>query len=263
MLFRVVEMTKILILALVFSTLPASAQNKPIWSKAATAIIQCGAQTKTGQRFNSPDSSLIAEVRCHPAVRDGDPRPYLHITFANGHTQDVDLQPAVASDDYRRPQELLWAPDSKGFLVNGGETAYSGFFVDVYRIVDGRVVKLDVVHDVQRDMVATFPPCKADGLDENECRRIERNPEINVSGLAWTDDSSAIVIFAEVPCSSSYGGIMCQVRGYSVNASDGRIVQALSAKEMKRDRQGRMAWNMHIPHAPIFKSPRKSAEGSD
>lgn len=263
MLFRVVEMTKILTLALILSTLPASAQNKPIWSKAATAIVQCGAQTRTGQWFNSPDSSFTAEVRCHPAVRDGDPRPYLHFVFSKGHTQDVDLQSANASDEYRRPQELLWAPDWKGILVNGGETAYSGFFVDVYRIVDGRVVKVDVVHDVQRNMVATFPPCKADGLDENECRRIERNPEVNVSGLAWADNSSAIVIFAEVPCSSSYGGIMCQVRGYMVNASDGRIVQALSAKEMKRDWQDSMAWTMHIPDAPIFKSARKSAEGSD
>ena len=152
---------------------------------------------------------ITAEVRCHPAGCDGDPRPYLHFAFAKGHTQDIDLQSANPSVDYRRPQEVLWAPDSKAFFVNGGENAYAGFFVDMYRIIEGRVLKVDVPHHVQRDMVATYPPCKANGLDKNECRRIEHDPEFNVSGLAWVDGSSGIVVFAEVPCSSSYGGIMC------------------------------------------------------
>ncbi|HVZ16168.1 MAG TPA: hypothetical protein VG897_03570 [Terriglobales bacterium] len=256
-------MKKLLTLALLFLALPATAQNKPIWSKAATPIAECGVQVRAGQRFKSPDSSITAELRCHPTVRDVDPEPYLHFIFPKGRTQDIDLQSADVSDGYRRPQELLWAPDSKAFLVNGSENAYSGFFVDVYRIVDGRVLKVDVAHHIQHDMVATFLPCKADGLDENQCRRIERNPEFNVSGLAWVDDSLAIVVFAEVPCSSSYGGIMCQVRGYKLNASDGRIIQTLSANELKRDWQDSMAWKMNIPSPPKYKSPNKKLEVSD
>ena len=56
-------------------------------------------------------------------------------------------------------------------------------------IVDGRVLKVDVARHVQRDMVATYPPCKADHLDKNECGQIERAPAFNISGLAWVDSS--------------------------------------------------------------------------
>lgn len=52
-----------------------------------------------------------------------------------------------------------------------------------------------------------------------------------MSAVAWVPEKSAIVVMAEIPRSSSYGGIMCQVLGNSVPS--GKILQRLTAKELK------------------------------
>jgi hypothetical protein len=249
-----------LITLLLFAMLSAGAQKQAIWAKNATAIVQCGTAKSTRLHFKSPDKAVDAELRCHPPVNGEDPRPYLHLTLSPGHSQDVDLQSAAATDDYRRPQELLWSPDSKAFLVNGGENAYSGFFVDVYRMDGDRVHKVDVTSRAQRDMVATFPPCRAAGADPVTCRRIERDPAFNMSGLAWVGGSSEVAVMAEVPCSSSYGGIMCQVLGYELSATDGHILKRLSATELKHQWQNRMAFDMKIPDPPKYKAPARKSQ---
>jgi len=244
------QMTKILTTALLFVSLSAGAQEKQIWAKAATPFGACG----KAQLFKSPDRTVTAELRCHAATKDSDPRAYLHVTLSDGHAQDVELQSAAASDEFRRPQELLWSPDSKAFFVNGGESAYSGFFVDLYSIDGDSIRKADVTSRAQPDMVTTFTPCRAKGIDMGDCRRLERDPAFNMSGLAWAGDSTAIVVMAEVPCSSSYGGIMCQVLGYKLSATDGRILRRFSARELKDNWQDKMAWEMRIPEPPVYKS---------
>src|SRR5580692_4814066 len=45
----------------------------------------------------------------------------------------------------------------------------------------------------------------------------------NMSAVAWVPEKSAIFVMAEIPRSSSYGGIMCQVLGNSVPS--GKILQ--------------------------------------
>jgi hypothetical protein len=150
-------------------------------------------------------------------------------------------------------EEVLWAPNSKSFLVNGGQTAIAGFFVDVYQILDsGRVAVRAVTNAAQRDMVRSFPPCKALYSDEKECAEFARNPEYNMSGLGWSDDSSAVYVFAEVPPSSRYGGIMGQVLGYELSIPDGHILKRFSAKQAKQEWGTLAAWRIRIPEPPEY-----------
>jgi len=107
------------------------------------------------------------------------------------------------------------------------------------------------------DMVKTFPPCKAFNRDEAACREIARDPEFNVSGLAWVNGSAAIVVMAEVPCSSSYGGIMCQVQGYQLEVPGGTISTRMTARELKARWQRSMAWNMRIPEPAKYGPPQR------
>lgn len=149
--------------------------------------------------------------------------------------------------------ELLWAPNSKAFFVDGGTSAYAGFFISAYQLNSkGSPQKLGITNAAQKDMVATFPPCKALNHDEDGCKRIAAEPEYNMSGIAWTNDSSAVDIFAEVPCSSSYGGIMCQTLGYEIGVPTGNILRRVSASQVSQLWQRSMAWKMHIPDPPEY-----------
>ncbi len=154
---------------------------------------------------------------------------------------------------------IFWSPDSKWFLVNGGANAYAGFFVTVYSVSASGVHKLHVTESAQADMVKTFPPCKALNRDDGICSGIVRHPGFNMSGLAWVSGSSAIVVIAEVPCSSAYGGIMCQVLGYQLDVPGGRIGKHMTATDLKQTWQRSMAWDMHIPEPPQYE-PAQAAQ---
>jgi hypothetical protein len=103
--------------------------------------------------------------------------------------------------------------------------------------------------------MASFPPCKAYYHDQNLCKKIAANPEYNMTGISWLNGSSAVVVMAEVPCSSNYGGIMCQVLGYEIAVPTGKILRRMSATEFKRDWQHSMAWDMRIPDPPKYGEP--------
>ena len=177
----------------------------------------------------------------------------LRITSRTSRVQEVDLEDKT--DDMWRPEELLWSPDSKAFFINGSSSAYAGFAVFVYELRPDGVVALEVTRAAQRDMVATFPPCKAAYRDPEFCKALETSSYYNMSGLAWTRGSSAIAVFAEIPCSGSYGGIGCQVMGYEVAIPSGRILRRLTARETKKRWQSSMAWNMSIPGPPAYGPP--------
>jgi hypothetical protein len=147
--------------------------------------------------------------------------------------------------------ELLWAPNSAVFFVNGGTSSYAGFFVAVYQVEPSAGMrKVIVTNAAQRDMVEQFPPCKAYNRDEETCRRVANHPEYNMSGLGWREDSAAIYVFAEVPCSSSYGGIMCQVLGYELSVPDGNIVGRLSSLQAKQQWGKYAAWAIRTRPRP-------------
>jgi hypothetical protein len=217
----------------------ANSAKKPIWSRQAIALDLSCSQKPTP--ISSPDHRYRIDVLCRKQS-DKDPTYSLRVKAATGQSYEASLDEGA--------HELLWAPNSRAFFVNGSTTSYAGFFVEVYKLIPGGLRKENISAAAQGDMVASFPPCKAYNRDEATCTRIAAHPEYNMSGIAWIADSSAINVFAEVPCSSSYGGIMCQVLGYQLSASDGRILKRFKPAEMRQQWQKSMAWKMRVPDPP-------------
>ncbi|AFL89965.1 hypothetical protein Terro_3754 [Terriglobus roseus DSM 18391] len=217
-----------------------AAVERPIWSKHASILdLSCAQETHS---IVAPDHKSSARVLC--GHKHGN-FPYSLRIIEGKKAHVITLQEGA--------HELLWAPNSEAFFVSGGTTSYAGFFVDVYTLnANSTPHRQNLTGVAQRDMVAQFPPCKAANGDEATCKRIEENPQFNMSGIAWSADSSAIHVFAEVPCSSSYGGIMCQVVGYVLNVADGRILKRLSAQETQASWKSDMAWDVRIPENPTY-----------
>ena len=190
---------------------------KPIWAKGAVRVEPgCVDEGRVPtQRIPAPDRNVRVEIECRGSTPD-DTAVILRVVFADERSRTLLLE--KPGYDLWRPEELLWSSDSRAFLVNGGESAYAGFTLVAYELRDNDVVAHDVTAAAERDMVARFPPCKAANADEQDCKRMEKDPQFNMSALAWINGSSTIVVFAEVPPSSSYGGIMGQVQGYELDA---------------------------------------------
>jgi len=221
-------------------SLPAS-REQPIWSKSAVPLrsrMEVGA-------IPSPDGRITIKVGLQPGG-GLDRNLLLHVTMPT-HTENIKLDEGA--------NELLWSPDSRAFMVNGGFNRYSGFFVAVYSIRDEHIDRLDVTEQAQRDMVASFPPCKAANRDDGICKETTEHPDFNMSGLDWIKGSTAIVVFAEVPPTSSYGGILGQVLGYELEIPTGKILQRMQVKEFKRVWQPSAAWDIHVPDAPAYGPP--------
>ena len=237
-----------IILCLVASFAGVGAAEPATWARGAIAL-ECKAGSTSGrQRIQSPDRRIAIELTCRSSWPVA-----LRVIHPDGHEQALSLE--KQGHDLWRPQELLWSPDSRMFVVNGSENAYSGFAITVYEIRPDRVLPHDMTNAVQRDMTASFPPCRAADLTEETCRRLEKDPAYNVSALAWAKDSSRLIVFVEVPCSSSYGGIMCQAQGYELEVPSGRILTRMSARDLKRLWQSSAAWNIRIPEPPAYRRP--------
>lgn len=216
----------------------ASAQQ-PIWARAASVLdMSC---SPTASKLISPDRHITVDVRCD--IRNATDSPYL-LRLHSGKKQIAELPIPEGA------REIVWSPDSHAFFLNGEDTAYSGFFVKLFTIdAQATVHEHNVTSLAQRDMLDAFPPCKLADHDA-DCKPIESNPEYNMSGLGWTADSKAIFVFAEVPCNSSYGGIMCQSRGYEIDAATGQILQRLSPDQVKQHWQSMAAWEIKVPNPP-------------
>lgn len=221
-------------------------QQQPTWSRAASVLDK--SCSRNAAKFLSPDRHLMVEVRCTQR-RGYDPIYSLRLQLRKKLIAEFAL-PIGA-------QEIVWSPDSHAFFLNGGQSASAGFFVKLYTIDDDTELREhDVTSLAQHDMVHAFPPCKAANLGD-DCKQIESNPEYNMSGLGFTPDSKAIFIFAEIPCSSSYGGIMCQIRGYEVDIASGQILQRLSPQQVKLHWQRMAMWDINLPDPPVYNSPTK------
>lgn len=223
--------------------------EKPIWSKNAISLDLSCANPPT--QIASPDHRSSVEIVCNLQKKQY-PTYSIRIAAGDGKSYTAPLDEGA--------HELLWSPDSKAFFIDGATSAYAGFFLIVYRVNPSTGIHKNVITRMaQRNMVISFPPCKAYNRDASICGRIAVDPQYNMSGIAWTHDSSAIDVFAEVPCSSSYGGIMCQVLGYELSVPDGRILRRFTARQVQSRWQKLMAWKMNVPDAPVYgpaQSPR-------
>lgn len=191
----------------------------------------------------APDKSTWVEV----LYQDGG--AYLRVTQAGKPPREI-------HDVFASPHnDLLWSPDSKAFFVDAGEGMTSPAFVQVYLLADEPLRAIDVTHLAEQDMVQTFPPCKALFLDQSTCGKIEREPDYNMTAITWLKDSSSLVVLAQVPCTSNYGGISCQSMGYEVEVPSGKILKRLQPAEFKQAYQKFMEQKYDLPIPPQYAEP--------
>jgi len=153
-------------------------------------------------------------------------------------------------------EEILWSPDSKSVAVTGSDTGITNW-TKIFR-VGGEKAELVPLEFVQRDMATTYPICEGQSVELEVCHAEENGDQFNYATIAWADATTA-VIMAEIPCSSSQGGMMCQVEGYEIDVRSGRILRRMTARELKRRWQSKLAWNLRIPDPPYLKSKTSNA----
>lgn len=220
----------------------------PTWAKKASAFpSECDSGECKPVSISSPDGKSHIEVKYRKVAEDR-MSAYLLVTTPDKRRRQAELPPGFEDID------LLWSPDSKAFFVNGGNGGgYWGFWVYVYVVSAPKLEAISVTDKAQRDMVKSFPPCRAAYLEERDCKAMEKQPDYsNMSGIDWIQGSSAIVVMAEVPCAGSYGGIMCQVLGYELEVPTGRILKRMTAPQLGAAWQGSMAWKFRVPDPPDY-----------
>jgi hypothetical protein len=255
--------------------IPAAFAVTPTWAKKAVSFpSQCDADSTapgaTACRFvriPSPDGKSKVEVyysKSQILLEYSILQAHLLVTTPDGRTHDAALPEGFENID------LLWSPDSRAFFVNGGNGgAYWGFWVYAY-VADDPAQPRDITEAAQRDMLKEFSPCKAaypNGRDATGCKEDSRpldlktcinteaspkySPQYNMTGIDWLSASS-ILVMAEVPCSGSYGGIMCQVMGYEIEIPNGRILKRFDAKQLQLHWRQSMAWSFRVPEPPQY-----------
>jgi hypothetical protein len=270
----------------------AALATNPTWAKKAVAFpSRCDADSNGGNENASPRTALAPAVRSAACKAIIIPSPdgrskvevaYKKVTIESDYPNPI-LQaylrvtaPRMGTHDAALPDgfqniDLLWSPDSRAFFVNGGNGGgYWGFWVYVY-LADDPTKPRDLTEAAQRDMQKQFPPCKAaypNGDDPGGCKTSSRpdlttcakaeaktitkdDPEFNLAGIDWVN-ASTLLVMAEVPCSSSRGGIMCQIMGYESEIPTGRILKRVDAKQLKLDWQKSMAWDFRVPEPPLY-----------
>jgi hypothetical protein len=230
--------------ALFLLLLPSAAfAGKPHWVRRATGFAgdcKSGCQPVT---VTAPDKKTVVEV----LYQDG---AYLRVTQPGQPAREI-------HDVFSSPHnDLLWAPDSKAFFVDAGEGMTSPSFVQVYLLDDPQLRPVDITHLVEQDMIKSFPPCQALFLDQSTCRKIEAHPDYNMTAITWLQDSSAIVVLAQVPCTSNFGGISCQSMGYEVEVPSGKILKQLQPAEFKKQYQKFMEQKYDVPIPAQYVNPR-------
>ena len=233
----------------------------PTWAKRATAFpAECNidmmwhSQLCQPLRIPAPDGKSAVEVTYRKGVGiDSDDttlRARLQVSLPNGSRQTLTPPEGFHS------MEVLWSPDSKASFLDGGNGGgYWGFWTVAYFLDGDTVEQVDVTSAVRKDMLETFPPCRALGADPVGCQEFSLAADYpNMSAIAWSTEPAGVVILAQVPCSGTYGGIQCQARGYVVSVPGGKIVETMSARELKERWQPRMAFTMRVPGPPKYEA---------
>jgi hypothetical protein len=243
-----------LVIGLLIVLDPGMAAEQPlrtIWAKAAAPIDGwCLHKDHAPRLFRSPDRQWVIAFECRGT--SGDRTPHIQIGRDGGKWQELPLRENGTPElSFKGPDELMWSPNSRSFFVNGNENGYTNYMLLYHLDADGWHSR-NLATQVQRDMVVSFPPCKASHHDKQFCREWERSPEHNIAALAWTRGGSGLIVMAEVPPTGSWGGILGQVQGYELSVPDGRILTRFTATELKAKWQGSMNWMMKIPAPPEY-----------
>lgn len=242
---------------LVLFSVATSKADPPIWAKKGVSfMVRCFSDSFEDckpLRIPSPDGKNSVDVSYatlagHPDIEVAS----LRVTTLG--TKIADVQPVADVQE-----ELVWSPDSKAFYINGNNNGYDDYHVAFFRLKGLDLGPAHVTATVEQDMVRTFPPCEAKDPIDN-CADLAAKPDdfICIAAIDWIGDSSRMVVMAEVPCSSSVGGIMCQVLGYEIEVPSGKILRRMQPKEFARVWQHSMAWKFHDPGPPEFKTKTPS-----
>ena len=233
---------------LLFSSTIQAADH--IWSRQGTVFYLILGNEGVGhvkpRLVYSPDRTKWLKLDFRKGPGDGDAIPVVTLVTGSRKT------PIPLNKDWAQV-EALWSPDSTSFALTGAFNAYTNS-TRILRITNGSVQRVPL-NSLWQDMAATYPTCKAAKADAVDCRRDASGEGFNYAAVAWSNPSTAVV-FSEVPCSSSWGGIMCQVEGYEFDIDTGRIVSRMSAREFKERWQANLAWKLNIPDPPIWKRAR-------
>lgn len=231
----------------------APAPNAPIWSKKGTTFpLACPPPFTACQPLGiaSPDGKNALEVTYERFGTDaGDiEAAALKLRVAGKYAGPLAVHEAV---DY----EIVWSPDSRCFFINSNYNGYMDEIADVYCVDQSNSALTRIMQQVEQDMSRSFPPCRAAYISEEQCAQMTADPGSNLSvvGLDWIHGSCQMVVMAEVPCDSLWGGIMCQVLGYEIAVPSGKILRRMEPKEFAKEWQHSMAWKFHIPDPPEFK----------
>jgi hypothetical protein len=208
---------------------PRSQANEPLYSKKAVHfLVRCEGGRKNCNPFKvwSPDHKSFVQVSYEPLPEEpNDSLVSLTVTSHGANLGEITL-PGFVED------EIVWAPDSRAFFINGSSNGYSDFHFAVCRLIDSRLSVVIPTQNVLRDMVRSFPPCRAK-TPYKDCEGLAADPAgyIGTAAIDWLADSSAIVVMAEVTCSSSMGVIWCAVLGYELEIPSGKILRRMEPKE--------------------------------
>jgi hypothetical protein len=231
-------------LFLLLQTVSVLATDKPTWSRFAAKLAPCpSSEFGHCRSVKAAHGEKAATLYLIPMDGDFDGRLSLR-------TEGDRTFPLPMDDDwnYFGGVDLLWSQDSRFLAITGGLNAYTES-TRVYKITRSGVEVLDVFREATADMLKSFPPCKASGVEPRDCERQEQNPFFNYAAIAWSSPNSLIVM-SEVPCSSSYGSYMCQVIGYEIDVQTGHVLHQMNAERFKTKWQHAMAWNFRIPEPP-------------
>jgi hypothetical protein len=232
--------------------------NKPIWAKKGiTFPVGCNPPVRAIKdcrqlRIPSPDGRSAVEISYNT------PADYPDIEVASLRVTKLGKDLGRVGPVGSIEAELVWSPDSKAFFVNGSDNGYTEDLVAVHLLEDPNLGPGYVTRQVGKDMVRSFPPCQAEGPIDNCAEMAADRDYFGVVGLDWIGGSSKIVVMAQVTCSSSMGGIDCQVLGYEIEVPSGKILRRMQPKEFARRWQHSMAWKFEDPGPAEF----KQAEGS-
>jgi len=227
----------------------SGAENNSVWAKKGIAFpFACPPFTDCEPlRILSPDRKSAVEVTYISLSGDADiKRVSLRVTSGGRFLGEV--QPVGEAQN-----EITWAPDSKAFFINGSDNGYTENPVAFHYLDDASLGPGYVTEAVAQDMVRRFPPCQVKNPSEL-CAQLADKPKdfINAVGIDWIGSSSRAVVMAEVPCTSSMGGVMCQVLGYELSLPSGKIVRRMEPREFARRWQRSMAWTFKIPGPAEF-----------
>jgi hypothetical protein len=218
-----------------------------IWSKTGAVVSLFVGNEGVGKvgpfEAYSPDHSERIEVAFTAGKGDGDATPVAAIY--SGETRL-----ALPLDREWVQVEVLWSPDSKSVALTGNFNGYTNS-TKIFRLANGSLKTVALVA-LQRDVANVYPPCEGQNADDKICHNEQNGDQFNYATIAWADATTA-VIMGEIPCSSSQGGMMCQVEGYEIDVRSGQILRRMTARELKRRWQSKLAWDLRVPGHPYLK----------